>query len=77
MADNDIHEACLRHGAAQVYSAAFEAMAGRRGRLLAYGLDSRDIGTDNRIAVAAFALLSPIERAADLAQASIDAAKLR
>ena len=77
MTDEDITTAAIKHGAKRVYDAAFVAMTGRRSALAAVGLPTEGtVGDLNRIATVAFGLMGHDARAADLAGASIKAAKL-
>lgn len=75
--DQRLTEAVLRHGAKQVSDAAYEAMNGRRGLLVAVGLGHVEgLGALHQITVDAYAAMSGAERAEDLAEAAIKAAKL-
>lgn len=77
MTDADITAAAIKHGAKRVHDAAFAAMAGRRSDLATVGLPTNGtLGDLNHIATVAFGLMGHDARAADLADASIKAAKL-
>lgn len=71
-------EAIQQHGARAVSEAAYAAMNGQRAALERVGLgDVRGLGQLHQITVDAFSAMGTAERAADLAQASIDAARIR
>ena len=71
-------EAIQQHGARAVSEAAYAAMNGQRAALERVGLgDVRGLGQLHQITVDAFDAMGTAERAADLAQASIDAARIR
>ncbi|MFN9279370.1 MAG: hypothetical protein ACK6DW_06475 [Betaproteobacteria bacterium] len=75
---NDALAACRTHGAKVVSDAAYAAMSGQPVRLQALGL-GRYVGNLpalHLITTAAYELMSDDDQALDLAQASIDAAKL-
>ena len=77
MIDGSITAACDHHGAKKVSDAAYEAMNGRRANLIALGLGHVEgLPALYRVTLAAHAAMTDEERAADLAQASIAAAKL-
>lgn len=76
--DKDIAAACDKHGAKVVSDAAYRRMHGDHAALPALGLlDPCNLGEAHHITTIAFRLMSPEESAADLAQASIDAAKIK
>lgn len=65
------------HGAKRVSDAAYAAMNGQRAALEAVGLgEVRGLGPLHAITVECFAAMSSAERAADLTDAAISAAKL-
>ena len=77
MSDDDIAAACRRYGAKAVGDAAYAAMNGRRDALIALGLGHVEgLPALYRVTLTAHAAMTDEERAADLMQASIDAAKL-
>ena len=77
MTDQQIADACRKHGAKTISDAAYAAMDGRRFALDALGLhDLRGIGALHRATTIAYALMSDDDQAADLTDASIRAAKL-
>ena len=77
MTDDDIQQACARHGAKRVSDAAYFAMEGPRGPLDAVGLGHAE-GVDAllRITERAFELMSPVEQAAELSNATITGGRL-
>jgi hypothetical protein len=69
---------CITHGAKAVSDAAYAAMTGQRTALDRLGLgDVRGVGALHEVTTIAFALMSPNERASDLTQATIDAARVK
>ena len=76
MNEETIKSACMTHGAKAIYEAACKRMEGSRDALAFYGLAIETIADANIIASVAFQFLDPNTKAADLASASIEAAKL-
>lgn len=76
MTDDDIREACLRHGAKRVHDAACQAMSGNRVPLHRLGLQSSSVSADHAIMALAYKLMTDAEQAGDLAGAVIAAARL-
>lgn len=76
--DRNIIAAAVRaHGAKAVYDAAYRRMAGDRAALPAVGIaDVRTLADADRIGRIAFAMLSPADRSADAADATIKAASI-
>lgn len=78
MTDQQIIDACRKHGAKLVSDAAYAAMSGKRSQIVALGLGGlADLAALNRAAVIAFGLMGDDDKAADLTQAIIDAAKIK
>ena len=77
MTDQQITEACRKHGAKGVSDAAYAAMDGRPAAILALGLgDLRNLGDLHRATSIAYGLMGDDDRAADMTQATIRAAGL-
>lgn len=75
--EKEIGTACDHYGAAAVYAAAYRWMAGDHGALPKVGLiNIATLGEADRVGVIAYRLLDPSERAADLADVTINLAKL-
>ncbi len=74
----DATAACRKHGAKVVSDAAYAAMSGRPAPLQALGLGQclGNLPALHLITTAAYSLMSDDDQALDLAQASIDAAKM-
>lgn len=73
-----VREACVTHGARAVSEAAYAAMAGRRQSLERLGLgEVCGIGSLHEVTVIAFGAMGPADRAADLATAAVDAARIK
>lgn len=75
----DATAACRKHGAKIISDAAYAAMAGRHAPLQALGLGQciGNLPALHLVTTTAYALMSDDDQALDLAQASIDAAKLK
>lgn len=77
LTDDGIAQACDIHGAKAVSDAAFRRMNGDHAALPKLGLeDPATLGDANRITAICYKLMSPEDKAMDLAQASIDLAKI-
>lgn len=77
MNDRDVELACARFGAKVVSDAAYTAMNGNRDAIERVGLGSAShLRTLLQITEVAFSLMSPSERASDLTEAVILAAKI-
>jgi hypothetical protein len=77
MTDDDVVEACLRHGAWRVFYAAHLRVAGDPSALDAVGLAGGvDLGESDSIARVAFRLLSARSQAVDLAYAAVRLARM-
>jgi hypothetical protein len=77
LTDDNIAAACKTHGAKTVSDAGYSRMSGNRHALPALGLaDAATLGEAHRVTVVAHRLMSTEEQALDLAQASIDLAKV-
>jgi hypothetical protein len=77
MTDQQITDACRKHGAKIVSDAAYAAMDGQRTALDVLGLGAlRGLGELHRATVIAYGMMGEHDQAADLTQAAIDAAKL-
>lgn len=74
--NDSIIDAISQHGAKSVYDAASARMNGNRHPLEAMGLVAETIGDANAIMVVAFGHMGTADRAGDLADAAIKAAKL-
>lgn len=74
----DATVACRRHGAKIVSDAAYAAMSGRHAPLQAIGLGpcAGNLPALHLIVTTAYELMGDEDKVADLAQASIDAAKI-
>lgn len=74
---DDIRNACVEFGAKAVYEAASKRMSGNTASIPAVGLkNGASLGEANHIMTTAFELLSPVERASDLADVTIGLAKI-
>lgn len=77
LTDDCIAAACEIHGAKVVSDAAYRRMNGDRAALPKLGLeDPATLGDANRITTICHRLMTPEDKAMDLAQASIDLAKI-
>jgi hypothetical protein len=76
--DKNIEIACCKFGAKAVSDAAYSRMSGSRVALIAVELeDAKTIAEANQVATVAYALMSPNDKAQDLAIAVVDTAKLK
>ena len=77
MTDQQIIDACRKHGAKVVSDAAYAAMEGRHAALLSIGLgDLRGLAALHKAATLAYELMPAEDQAADLCKAIVDASKL-
>ena len=77
MTDQQIADACRKHGAKIVSDAAYAAMDGKRTALDALGLgELRGLGDYHRATTIAYGLMGEDDQAADLTAATIKGAQL-
>lgn len=76
--DDDIIEACREHGVKKVYDAAYAFMRNDLTALPAVGLKNPSgVGEADYIGSKAFKLMSQVDKAKDLADITIDLARLK
>lgn len=77
MTDDDVLEACLKHGPRRVFFAAYARMVGDDTALEAVGLpDVVDLDQVETIGCVAYRLIKANERAADLADVTVRLARM-
>lgn len=77
MTEQDVIDACRKHGAKVVSDAAYAAMEGRPAALVAIGLGAlQHVGALMRITSITYTLMSDDDQAADYTKAVIDGAKI-
>lgn len=73
-----IINACQEHGAKAVYDAAYKRTSGDHNSLLKVGLsDVKTLSEADQIGQIAFALMGDIDKAQDIAEITINLAKLK
>lgn len=72
-----ILDACQKHGAKSVHDAAYQRMSGDNDALTKVGLAAKTIADADEIGRVAFDLMGAVERSEDLADITINLAKLK